>query len=157
MQRRFVDAGRQIYHFDDEFLVRCPQCAHRATVTRLKMNTGDSPALARLVCEHCGYTKDKTDSECDTADPVDGYFCLPLWLQIPCCGHTLWAFNERHLELVERYVAADLRETSDMTRSHTNIRPHYWTTLTASLPEWIIQAKHRDEVLRCIAKLRQTL
>jgi hypothetical protein len=118
-----------------------------------------SPHHARLVCTNCGYTKDKVGLGCHApADArVDGFFCLPLWLQIPCCGHTFWAFNLRHLNRVENYVAAELREKSDMERAHTRIHPHYWTTLASSFPEWIKRANNRDEILRCIKRLRQTL
>ena len=45
--------------------------------------------------------------------PVDWYFHLPLWLQAPCCGETLWAYNAAHLDfLFENYVRATLREHS---------------------------------------------
>ncbi|WP_409496634.1 hypothetical protein [Amycolatopsis sp. cmx-11-12] len=43
--------------------------------------------------------------------PVDPFFREPLWLRADCCGgNTLWAFHERHLDLIERFVAAKLRD-----------------------------------------------
>lgn len=82
--------------------------------------------------------------------PIDPFFHEPLWLRADCCGgNTLWAFHERHLDLLERFVAAKLRE-----RGLGN-RPGM--TLVARLPAWITTAKHRDEILRTIAKLRATL
>ncbi|MEW9532434.1 hypothetical protein AB0B72_28180, partial [Microbispora sp. NPDC049125] len=40
----------------------------------------------------------------------DPFFGLHLWLQTPCCGNVLWAYNIRHLDLLEGYIGADLRE-----------------------------------------------
>lgn len=151
MTRRFRDPGRQIYHFDDLFLVRCPQCAHCATVTRVQMAHDSTPPLARIVCLACGYSKDSQEAGFCGEGPVDGYFGLPLWLQIPCCGHTLWAFNTRHLELVEQFVAASLREKSGMAWAHLGY------TLVDRLPEWIQRGNNRAAILHCIAKLRETL
>ncbi|MGI5171658.1 hypothetical protein ACQEU3_45665 [Spirillospora sp. CA-253888] len=41
----------------------------------------------------------------------------PLWLQRSCCGHVLWAYNVRHLDLLESYAAAKLREGRTVSRS----------------------------------------
>jgi hypothetical protein len=79
----------------------------------------------------------------------DGYFGLQLWLQAPCCGHVLWAYNRRHLSLIEQYVAALLREH--------HRRPDFgWhnNSLVNRLPEWMIVAKHRQAVLHAIRKLK---
>src|SRR5687768_9071979 len=39
-----------------------------------------------------------------TGEPVDPVFGLQLWLQAPCCGHVLWAYNREHLEVIRGYV-----------------------------------------------------
>jgi hypothetical protein len=41
---------------------------------------------------------------------VDNCFGLPLWLQTPCIGRTLWAFNARHLAYLKQFLQAELRE-----------------------------------------------
>src|SRR5215212_7033778 len=69
---------------------------------------------------------------------LDWYFGLPLWLQTPCAGQVLWAWNEWHLDWMERYVAADLRERT----------PNINMSLASRLPRWIKSAKNRDEVLK---------
>jgi hypothetical protein len=85
-------------------------------------------------------------------EPQDWYFQLPLWLQTPCCGHVLWAFNLEHLSFLESYIEADHRTgLSDEEAKRLGIRN---ATLASRLPEWIIVAKHRTEVLKCIRKLR---
>jgi hypothetical protein len=80
---------------------------------------------------------------------VDPFFRLPLWLTAECCGgHTLWAFNERHLDLLEAFVAARLRERGTGPGG---------LTLVARLPTWLKRAKHRGEILRVIRRLRASL
>lgn len=78
---------------------------------------------------------------------MDWYFRLPLWLQIECCGETLWAYNEKHLEFIERYVAAKLRVRTPNTNK----------SLASRLPQWIKSAKNRNEVLRACEKLKAKL
>jgi hypothetical protein len=164
MKQRYEDTERTIYDFCDQFLVHCPRCDKCAQVVlrdkddpawevkrlkgRLGYVTSAMFAPRRLICEHCSYTKDWHGSEVGNAEsdgPRDWYFHQPLWLQIPCCGEVLWAFNEEHLDMLEDFVGAKLRE----------VKPH--GTLASRLPEWMKTAKHREEVLKCIQKLRVML
>lgn len=78
---------------------------------------------------------------------IDPTFGLPLWLQTPCCGHTLWAYNGGHLATLRDYVAATHRER------RTNGK---WSMITR-LPQWIKSTKNRDEVLRCTQRLDERL
>lgn len=75
--------------------------------------------------------------------PVDCYFGHPLWLQTPCCGETLWAYNQPHLEFLKAYVRATLRHR----------QPNHNQSLASRLPRWIKLAKHRDEVLRALVRM----
>lgn len=72
-----------------------------------------------------------------------------MWLRVACCGHTLWARSVRHLELLESYVAASLRE-----RLHDNWPDREYL---ATLPNWLCLAKNRAAVLRGFVALRQRL
>lgn len=74
------------------------------------------------------------------------YRGLDLWLQTPCLGRVLWALDETHLDFLERYVAAGLREEEPINRS-----------LASRLPRWIKAAKHRNAVTRALTRLRATL
>jgi hypothetical protein len=71
---------------------------------------------------------------------------LPLWLQTDFRGRLLWAVNEPHLDFLERYVAAGIREQSPGN-----------STLASRLPAWIKSAKHRPALLRALRKMRSTL
>jgi hypothetical protein len=167
MSDRFVDEGRTIYAFGDRFLVRCPRCSRRAAITQRDASRHALFDPRMLVCNHCGLVRDWTDhlpgevfirngEWCQRPDrkkgisiggPFDWYFGLPLWLQTPCCGHILWAYNAEHLSFLRRYVSAELR-VSRTTRNKT---------LANSLPTWMKTAKHRDEVLKGLDRLEALL
>lgn len=149
--------------FGDEFLIVCPRCAGRALV---RDRAPAEPRIA-LSCAGCGCaqhwqprapgvmvsadrTRYRPGSVC-IGDAVDWYFHRPLWLQTGCCGRTLWAYNQRHLDFLEDFVQADLREQPR--------GPHGWSnrSLRSRLPRWIAAARHRPELLQAIQRLRRRL
>ena len=118
---KFFDAGKYINHFADEFLVVCPICEKQAKVIFAEagqFNPANHLFVSRkLVCLHCGHSKTRTlTTRCSAKEGLinslvidgnfDWYFGLPLWLEIECCGKTLWAYNEKHLDFIENYVSA---------------------------------------------------
>jgi hypothetical protein len=76
---------------------------------------------------------------------------VQLWLQLEIRHGWLWAYNLDHLDLLQRYVQAPLRERA----------PWYDTgqkmTLVARLPAWIKRAKNRDEILRAVSRIHASL
>ena len=56
----------------------------------------------------------------------------------------MWAYNVRHLDLLEAYVAAKLRERGEPV-------PGAPMSLVERLPAWLKAAKNRAEVLRTIS------
>lgn len=157
MPRRFRDAGQSIYTFGDEFLVRCPRCERRAEVVSShgapepKSGVPGLFAPRRCVCAHCGFVKEWQGKTVSVGAASDWYFGYPLWLQTPCCGQTLWAYNEPHLRFLEDFVAADLRERApEKRKSHA-------LTYAARLPRWMQVAANRDEALRGLGRLRELL
>ncbi|MFD0411404.1 hypothetical protein [Kitasatospora sp. NPDC127116] len=153
-QRRFTDPGAKLYDFADEVLVRCPKCGGCALVLARPGDAceprwigGREQTRLRLRCG-CGHAVDAFPDHLAFGGPVDPYFRLPLWLDADCCGRRLWAYNPAHLDLLESYVGAVLRERTAVPGS---------LSLVARLPAWVKSAKHRDEVLRTIRRLRATL
>jgi hypothetical protein len=136
----------------DDIHVVCPRCQRRAVNAPRPTDDVWVPSWPRrLACPACGYAATWTAPGQGTVwgGPIDPFFRLPLWLKADCCGgHTLWAFHERHLDLLEGYVAAKLRERGAGPGG---------LTLVARLPAWMKSAKHRDEVLRVIGRLRASM
>ncbi|KAB1982887.1 TFIIB-type zinc ribbon-containing protein [Streptomyces triticiradicis] len=157
---RFRDRRERKYGYDflDEVLVRCPRCDGCAIVTphpgiaadENAVGAGVQPLHRRLRCTRCGFFKDQKVDSAVMGSPVDPYFQRPLWLRASCCGNTLWAYNLRHLDLLEAYVQAKLRERGELA-------PGAPTSLVERLPTWLKTAKNRTEILRTIKRLRSTV
>lgn len=80
---------------------------------------------------------------------VDPLFGLPLWLQVPCCGQILWVYNVEHLDLLEAYIRARVRERQGTKGNHHSI--------AVRLPRWMKLAHHRDPILKAIQHIRHKL
>jgi hypothetical protein len=157
---RFRDPLLRLCCFAGEILVRCPRCDRRASILPDRETDGGGRHLwlaRRLSCLGCGYTDSWEAPRCagsaarvvpQFSGPTDPYFGLRLWLAVDCVGRVLWAYNSEHLDLLETYVAASLRERGDRLGS---------MTLVERLPRWIKERKHRTDVLRAIGRLRTSL
>lgn len=151
---RFHDPGDRLEAFLDEVLVCCPRCAGPARVTPTPVVDGRARAAwladRRLVCAGCALTRawpaPGARRECLTGAAVDPWFRLPLWLRTDVVGHVLWAYNLRHLTMLEGYIGATQR-TKDRT-------PGMIHTMLNRLPTWMKEARHRDELLVAIGRLR---
>ena len=156
---RFLDTGTKIYDFYEEFLVVCPKCAKRAKVVIDEAEFARLPARKllkyrnrffaprRLFCLSCPHRDAWHGTQIVTGGNVDWYFRLPLWLEISCGGETLWAYNEKHLAMLESYVAAKLRERTVKGRN----------SFFSKLPKWVKAAKNREKILKAIAVLKKKL
>ena len=156
MIQRYRDHGLLSFDFFSLIYVQCPQCHRSASV---KPRTEAQARLfdpRRLFCPSCGYTKDWNGSQVgggSASAPTDLYFHLPLWLQISCCNKILWAYNRDHLDFLEDYVQATLRE--GLPEQATAVFKN--KTAASRLPKWIKRAKNRQKILKKIAVLRSTL
>jgi hypothetical protein len=141
---------------------RCAACAHLRWLSAHHERRGDREvrlAGHRLTCGSCGHTADWLREFSWQAPPVIGPgprldgFGLDVWLQVPCSGEVLWAYNEAHLRFLEEYVGADLRERWPDTNEG-------WQDLGGlgrKLPKWMLSAKNREAVLRGLAAMRERL
>lgn len=73
------------------------------------------------------------------------YFGAKLWLAAPFKEEVVWAFNAAHLQYLEAYIAAELREHTDRTGF----------TLLEKLPKFYHDAKNRGALLKIISKLKE--
>lgn len=160
MALRFRDYTTYLAQFEQAIWVKCPRC-DRPVLSRCL----DQYLTWRIACSHCSYTKTATRLATQKPMPwwkgnwwtehrkyngaIDPIFGLPLWLQVPCCGEVLWAYNEAHLDFLEAYVSATLRERQGKKGYHHGI--------AIRLPRWMKLAHHRTPVLKGIQHLRETL
>lgn len=159
---RLAPDDSTILDFGSEFLVVCPHCGCQAWVR--DRGLAIEPRIA-LTFPHCGLNqfwaparpgiltgadpKRYPPDVVAMGGPVDWYFHLPLWLQIGCCGEPLEAYNQAHLAFMEDYVRATLRK-------HAR-GEHRWRNqaLHNRLPRWMIDAQNRDDMLKCVERLRE--
>jgi hypothetical protein len=157
---RFRDHDRPLAAYSDLIYVVCPGCTSRAVIVprpglpELRYYSELQFRPRRLTCSSCGIARDWTAQQRNNAlvgvaigGPDDPFFRLPLWLQTPCCGELLWAYNERHLDALETYIAAQLRERSTYPTMG----------MFAKLPAWMKTGRHRPQLLRAINHLRTQL
>ena len=78
-------------------------------------------------------------------DPVFG---LKLWLQKPFGDELFWAYHYEHLQLLEHYVRAKLRERGIDNKGSKN------SLMFSRLPTFITKAGNREEVLKIINALQ---
>lgn len=133
--KKFEDKGERLSDFCNYRIVACPSCSKPVDFLDLK-----------VTCIHCGYHK--------AFKPMDSWHKLvPItveledFLQIACCGQTLWAINVEHLDFLEHYVEAGLRERI----------PNINRSLASRLPQWMKSSKNRQEILKGVSRLRLKL
>src|SRR5271165_6019715 len=101
-QRFLLDPNIHLTDFAYLFLVRCPRCQRCAHVVPEFDTTREfvSPYFVRRVrflCSYCGAIKEKDGhTRMWVGGSNDWYFRFPLYLQMPSCGHVLWALNLEH-------------------------------------------------------------
>jgi hypothetical protein len=125
-------------------LVTCEKCGQCATLREFLF-----PAKPEMVwrfgkcsCLHCSH---------QWLMPAGFHFFArgPLWLRMSCHKNVLWVLNRPHLEFLEQFIGAELRE--ERMEENSSRR------LSSALPRWMLAAKNRNDVLRCLRKLRETL
>lgn len=102
--------------------VRCPACGHR----------GEYPAYTGTSPRHA---------------PIGGlpYFMAPyLWRDLGG-GHSIFALNLEHLDALETWLGATLRERGDTAG----------LTMMARLPRWMKSAAMRPRVVKALADMRE--
>jgi hypothetical protein len=112
---------------DGELLatVKCPTCAH----------VGRYPAVAITPFE-------VAKAWARVRHFVRGY---PLYLTREIGAHTLVVYNLQHLDLLEEWLGAKLRERG----------PSPGLTMMARLPRWMKSAPMRPQLLKALAELRE--
>jgi hypothetical protein len=127
---------------DHPILVTCEKCSQCATLREFTFPGKSILRLGECSCLHCG-------QQWSIKAEADFFDRGPLWLRIPCHANVLWALNRPHLEFLEQFIGAELREERMEDRSSRR--------LSSALPKWMLAAKNRKDVVRCLKKLREKL
>ena len=129
------------FAIDDE---RCRNCrkpledAHRPTGREI-----DGKRFIRVRCPNCRETFDYP-ARYGWTPRYTPAARNPLFLVTQVAGHTLWIDNLAHLDALEEYLGAKVRERG----------PVAGLTMMARLPAWMKASTNRVKVLRALAQLR---
>ncbi len=128
----------------EPILVACEKCGECASLRNLVYpRTGKSVQQnGECSCLHCGH-------QWSVAVGPRFFTAGPLWLKMPCRKNVLWILNRPHLDFLEEFIAAELREERMPGLSSRR--------MSAALPRWMLAAKGREDVVHCLAKLREKL
>jgi predicted RNA-binding Zn-ribbon protein involved in translation (DUF1610 family) len=143
---RFIDKNFRLSDFENEVWVVCPSCYKQAIST-----INETEKKARLFCTHCGFNK-----TCSTQIAYEKrkilivqqaaylFFDAKIWFSMPYKKYLFWAYNPSHLNYLEQYIGAKLRENKGRT--------HF--TLLEKLPKFYHEAKNREGLLKIISILK---
>lgn len=160
---RFVDRGVLLASFARECWAVCPKCSNLLVVSSdLKRGFPVDFDRSKATCTTCtfrassdqeqwsGPLSPRTREPMRFGGPFDPFFGFPLWLRTSCCGETLWAYNEIHLNRLREYVCATIREKRGFVYA-----PRLHASVFSRLPKWVCLRKNRDAVLTCINRLEE--
>jgi len=149
LKSRCSDSLEWLQSFGFNLLVHCARCGECENSKFVNASPGFD---FTCTCIGCGYSdKHHVNSLPAYEYSTDWHKRLDLWLQTDCCSTILWALNAEHLGFLEQYVSAELRQRRRNEFGWSN------KSLFGRLPQWMTSAKNRDEVLRCIERLRSLL
>ncbi|MFM8327294.1 MAG: hypothetical protein ACKN9U_20740 [Pirellulaceae bacterium] len=138
--------------FMDELLVVCPRCQKQAhLLSGGSLEPASDSKHHRLTCGHCGLVRDHLAIHpYDIGAEIRG-LGVRLWLVDACCGELLWAMNQRHLEFLIDWIGRLQRPRPQNEQGFVN------RSLESRLPQWLLEARHRQEVLACCESLKKRL
>ncbi|UUF12691.1 MULTISPECIES: hypothetical protein [Flavobacterium] len=113
------------------------------------------PLIYKTRCPHCNFQEEvkpkineiKIESKLDDGLVRDTWYNLPLWFQKEIDGNIFWAYNQDHIDYLERYIQAGLRER--------NSKVNYTSSLVAHLPQFVKAAKNREKLLKILKKWKE--
>lgn len=113
-----ITYSKHVHEKQDHVIIRCPSCK-------------TSHTFVPKVSEY--YSVDQV---------LDKY---TFWYSENFKGNRFWAYNKDHLEYIEQYVKADLRERHNRKAG----------TMVEKLPDFIKSGKNRDDLLKLISTMKK--
>lgn len=114
----------------------------------------EKPETYQVKCPHCSFHEEikPTISRIRKEPKKDGLVREPwhnllLWFQKEVDNNIFWAYNLDHIDYLERYVQAGLRER--------NSKANYTSSLVARLPQFVKAAKNREKLLKILKKWKE--
>jgi len=119
----------------------CNNCGHKIKISKIVNKKKEQVILRCDSCSEVHKFEPKVSEYKSFKQLTDKY---ELWYSENYKGNYFWAYNTEHLNYIESYIKADLRER--------NKRTH--VTLVERLPKFIKSAKNRESLLKMIKKIK---
>jgi len=157
-------------------ILQCPGCylrqennmiKYRATVNQYCCNNvekvkyesqllNEKPQKIKIKCRSCNQIKEFVPKieevymcfKTDENNVREWCFDAELWFQKTVRGNVFWAYNEAHIDYLEGYIAAGLRERNSQCNGGK--------TMVASLPKFVKDARNRDKLLKVITEWKKS-
>lgn len=144
------DEGRWYGDMTATVSVKCRECY--TSIFRQAPLTNEWKKL-KTECPKCGdvceYEASISKHLSNNGQMTDRVFGLPLWLQTTIHGNVLWAYHYEHLQMLEDFISAKLRERGISPRN--TLRKN--STIFSRLPVFIQQG-NREVLLKSIHELQ---
>lgn len=130
----------------------CSNCFEKFEFESQILNT--KPEKYKTKCPHCSFQEEwkpkiREILQLPSNDGLkkDKWFNLTLWFQKEVDGNVFWAYNQDHIQYLERYIEAGLRER--------NSKMNYNSSLVSRLPKFVKSAKNREKLLKVLKKWKE--
>lgn len=115
----------------------------------------EEPLMYKTKCPHCNFQEDwktkvyraRKEPKHDDGLVKECWYNLPLWFQKEVNDSIFWAYNQDHIDYLERYIQADLRER--------NSKMNVTSSLVSRLPQFVKAAKNREKLLKILRKWKE--
>ncbi|OXA94684.1 hypothetical protein B0A75_19580 [Flavobacterium oncorhynchi] len=115
----------------------------------------EKPLMYKTKCPHCNFQEDwktkvyrvRKELKHDDGLVKECWYNLPLWFQKEVNDSIFWAYNQDHIDYLERYIQADLRER--------NSKMNVTSSLVSRLPQFVKAAKNREKLLKILRKWKE--
>lgn len=151
--------------FISEIQVVCPKCRSKALVSggQPYKNINEYELDVQFSCIACGYTvkyfntpkfslytnskgKEYKSRMMFLNGPYDPYFGFEVWYSIDTKFGLLWAYNSKHLDVIENYIGSTLRSRNGLEIQNNSIG--------SRLPQWVKDSKNREYLLKIIQRIK---
>lgn len=115
----------------------------------------EKPLTYKTKCPYCSFQEEwkpnisrvRKEPNFDDGLIREHWYNLPLWFQKEISGNVFWAYNLDHVNYLQRYINARLRERNSII--------NYNSSLVSRLPQFVKAAKNREKLLKILKKWKE--
>lgn len=131
-------------------------CCNNSNKIKFKSQIiNEKPEVIKLKCPVCNQIKEfkpkieeiRFEFHSDGNNKTEAWFNTELWYQKEIGRNLFWAYNLEHIDYLQKYIQADLRER--------NSKVNVGGTMVTRLPMFVKEARNREKLLKIIEKWKK--